>query len=140
MHADADQEGADPFGRSLRLSDRQFAFLCQMIDENLGIQISKHKRSMLESRISRRMRELSLTSIGEYSNACPARPRRQRSFSLFSIWLLRTRRRSSARPRSYSWSPSATSRPTWRKRYVSAAPCESGAPPAPADRRSGRCA
>ena len=52
--------------RALRLSEREFATLRHLIETTLGIQISDAKRLMLETRIARRMRELSLPTISEY--------------------------------------------------------------------------
>lgn len=60
----APNPGADP--NASRLSDREFSLLQELIDDTLGIHISQHKRTMLEGRISRRMRELSLTNISDY--------------------------------------------------------------------------
>ncbi|MGC4093304.1 MAG: CheR family methyltransferase [Polyangiaceae bacterium] len=51
---------------ALRLSDKEFTRLRSLIEVNLGIQITDAKRSMLETRIGRRMRELSLGTISEY--------------------------------------------------------------------------
>ncbi len=57
---------ADSLTAALRLNDREFATLRDLIESTLGIQISDAKRLMLETRISRRMRELSLANISAY--------------------------------------------------------------------------
>ncbi|MFZ5896186.1 MAG: CheR family methyltransferase [Myxococcota bacterium] len=57
---------ADVKPHALRLSDREFSELRALIESTLGIQISDSKRLMLETRIMRRMRELSLDTISAY--------------------------------------------------------------------------
>jgi len=51
---------------STSLTAREFELLSGLIKSNLGIQFPESKRLMLESRILRRMRKLSLSRFGDY--------------------------------------------------------------------------
>jgi len=51
---------------SLGLSDAEFAKLGSLIYSTCGIKMPPHKKSMLESRLRRRLRSLNLTSFGGY--------------------------------------------------------------------------
>jgi chemotaxis protein methyltransferase CheR len=48
------------------LEPQEFAALKDLVESTLGISVPEHKRSMLETRILRRMRTLHMHSIGEY--------------------------------------------------------------------------
>jgi len=50
----------------IHLNDREFLSLSRFIYEECGIQISDNKRTMLESRIARRLRQLGLDSFQAY--------------------------------------------------------------------------
>lgn len=51
---------------SLGLSEAEFLKLSGLIYSSCGIKMPPHKKSMLESRLRRRLRSLSLTSFGDY--------------------------------------------------------------------------
>ncbi len=56
------------------LSDRDLQKISQLIYQRAGIVLSEQKRDMIFNRLSRRLRELSLTSFNEYVNRLEANP------------------------------------------------------------------
>jgi chemotaxis protein methyltransferase CheR len=56
----------DPGSASLSLSKREFEQLSRLIELKLGIRVAENKRAMLETRIARRMREISVAHISDY--------------------------------------------------------------------------
>jgi chemotaxis protein methyltransferase CheR len=63
---EADLGGETSRSQQITLSKREFEQLRDLIESNLGISVADNKRAMLETRIARRMRELSLSTISEY--------------------------------------------------------------------------
>ena len=53
-------------GREFDLSDRDFARVCKMIHARAGIALNDSKRSMVYSRLSRRLRERDLANFADY--------------------------------------------------------------------------
>jgi chemotaxis protein methyltransferase CheR len=53
-------------GREFDLSDRDFARVCKMIHARAGIALNDSKRSMVYSRLSRRLRERALANFADY--------------------------------------------------------------------------
>lgn len=56
------------------LSDRELHKISQLIYQRAGIVLSQQKRDMIFNRLSRRLRELSLTSFSEYVNTLELNP------------------------------------------------------------------
>lgn len=56
-------------GRDYVMTDKDFSFLSTLIKERAGIVINPNKRSMLYSRLVRRVRELRLDSFASYCSA-----------------------------------------------------------------------
>lgn len=56
------------------LSDRDLQKISQLIYQRAGIVLSQQKHDMIFNRLSRRLRELSLTSFSEYVNSLEANP------------------------------------------------------------------
>ena len=48
------------------ISSRDYKRLCDLIYAKAGIHLGTHKKTMLEARIRRRLRDLDLSSYGEY--------------------------------------------------------------------------
>lgn len=64
---DGAQSGRGRAGRRRdELTRQEFDFLRKMIHEYAGIVIAENKRSMVQGRINRRMRELGVRDVGEY--------------------------------------------------------------------------
>jgi chemotaxis protein methyltransferase CheR len=61
---------ADPAGREpwagAQISDRDFRRLAKYVEERTGIQLNNSKKVMVETRLRRRLRDLSLTSFADY--------------------------------------------------------------------------
>lgn len=49
-----------------RLNDRHFETVAEMIQDRVGIQIPPAKRTMVEGRLRKRMRELDIETLSEY--------------------------------------------------------------------------
>lgn len=64
-HNGAAKDGYAPL-RSCRLSQRDFRKISNLVTSTCGIKLSDSKRAMMESRLQRRLRELSLCSYDEY--------------------------------------------------------------------------
>lgn len=56
------------------LSDRELHKISQLIYQRAGIVLSQQKRDMIFNRLSRRLRELSLTTFSEYVNTLESNP------------------------------------------------------------------
>jgi len=62
----ADAKGDSFSGREFPMMDADFDFIAHMANEKTGIQLGKHKRDMIYSRIVRRIRSLKLQTFSEY--------------------------------------------------------------------------
>ncbi|MEE4296386.1 MAG: protein-glutamate O-methyltransferase [Wenzhouxiangella sp.] len=69
--------GSAPVGREALTPD-EFDFVRQLIRDYAGIVIGDNKRSMVQGRISRRMRELGIRDVGEYLAYIRAAPEVER--------------------------------------------------------------
>lgn len=52
--------------REFLLTEKDFKFLAKLVHEKTGIVLAEHKRNMVYSRLSRRLRQLNLSSFKEY--------------------------------------------------------------------------
>ncbi len=62
----ADAKGDSFSSREFPMMDTDFDFIARMANEKTGIQLGKHKRDMIYSRIVRRIRSLNLQTFSEY--------------------------------------------------------------------------
>ena len=62
----ADAKGDSFSAREFPMMDADFNFIAHMANEKTGIQLGKHKRDMIYSRIVRRIRSLKLQTFSEY--------------------------------------------------------------------------
>ena len=56
----------DTFTESPRLSDREFEHLARLVESQAGIRMPPGKRTMLEGRLRRRLRERGMRNFREY--------------------------------------------------------------------------
>ncbi len=59
-------EGKEHEGREFTFNDREFTFLADFVNKQVGIVLSEQKKDMVYSRLVRRLRTLNLTSFSEY--------------------------------------------------------------------------
>ena len=64
-----------PAGPDFLLTDADFNRICQLIYQRAGISLSRQKRQMVYSRLSRRLRELGLREFSSYLSLLQADPR-----------------------------------------------------------------
>ncbi|MBI3562453.1 MAG: protein-glutamate O-methyltransferase [Gammaproteobacteria bacterium] len=57
---------AQPREREFELTDQDFTYFRDLVGQHTGITLGEHKRQLVYGRLSRRLRELRLTSFGDY--------------------------------------------------------------------------
>ena len=73
------------FGSRPDLSDRDFKRIAALAQREYGIQIEPQKKSMIQSRLSKRMRKLGLSDFGEYCTLVESRDPEERENFISAI-------------------------------------------------------
>jgi len=85
QHQGQSIQGQDNRNHAVKLSDKDFAFICEFVYQNTGIVLNDSKREMLYRRLTRIVRERKLKSFSEYCQLLKSQGDKEKDYFINAI-------------------------------------------------------